>query len=233
MRCTAGRRQALEESVVHRVPLSTPAILIPPGRRYVASIVRLPPPSRPSTDMNPQLGPMPDLDTLIGLFYDAPEQLGQFDEAASSELPEPYAVLLDHNEHMTVTVESFHRSRVDVQVLETNITPTHYARKILLTRQSDGGVVQFGVVRLNMGYLSEPVQREIRSQQKPLGRILIEHHVLRQVELVGLWRVTCGPDLQKYFGLNGPTATYGRTALIHCNGEPAVELLEIVTPCTS
>jgi len=24
--------------------------------------------------------------------------------------------------------------------------------------------------------------------------------------------------------------TYGRTALIYCNGEPAVELLEIVTP---
>jgi hypothetical protein len=24
--------------------------------------------------------------------------------------------------------------------------------------------------------------------------------------------------------------TYGRTAIIHCDGEPAVELLEIVTP---
>jgi chorismate-pyruvate lyase len=173
---------------------------------------------------------MPDLETLIGLFYDDPEQLGRFDEVRPDELPDPYAALLDHEEHMTVTVESFHGCRVNVRVLETNVSPTHYSRKILLTRQSDGVVVQFGVVRLNLRYLSEPVRREIKSQAKPLGRILIEHNVLRQVELVGLWKVACGADLQEYFQLSRRAVTYGRTALIHCNGEPAVELLEIVSP---
>jgi hypothetical protein len=45
-----------------------------------------------------------------------------------------------------------------------------------------------------------------------------------------LYRVECGEDLAKIFGVAPGVPTYGRTALIHCNGEPAVELLEIVAP---
>ncbi len=182
--------------------------------------------------MNPRIGPFPDLDTLVALFYDDPDRLGRFEEQPPADVPPPYSALLDHDEHMTVTVESFHKSRVDVQVLATNITHTHYSRKILLTRRTDGAVVQFGIVRLNFACLDEPVRREIKSESKPLGRVLIEHNVLRQVELVSLWRVECGPDLETYFELASPGVAYGRTALIHCNGEPAVELLEIVAPAS-
>jgi hypothetical protein len=32
------------------------------------------------------------------------------------------------------------------------------------------------------------------------------------------------------FQLDRPQTTYGRTALIECDGEPAIELLEIVSP---
>jgi hypothetical protein len=32
------------------------------------------------------------------------------------------------------------------------------------------------------------------------------------------------------FDIGPADTTYGRTAVIDCNGEPAVELLEIVTP---
>jgi hypothetical protein len=34
----------------------------------------------------------------------------------------------------------------------------------------------------------------------------------------------------KEFGLDTPIPTYGRLALIHCDGYPAVEVLEIVIP---
>jgi chorismate-pyruvate lyase len=173
---------------------------------------------------------MPDLDELIGLFYEDPDRLGRFEEVDASELPEPYATLLNHQEHMTVTTESFHNSRVNVKVLKTNITPTHYSRKIVLERESDARVVLFGLVRLDMRCIDESVRREIRGQKKPLGRILIEHNVLRQVEMISLLRVECGTDLREYLGPGAPDVVYGRTALIHCNGEPAVELLEIVTP---
>ena len=34
----------------------------------------------------------------------------------------------------------------------------------------------------------------------------------------------------RWFGLKEPATLYGRLAIIHCDGKPAVELLEIVAP---
>ena len=202
----------------------------------------------------------PDLETLVDLFYDNLRDLGEFTEVDEAEMPEVDRGLLAHDEHMTVAVEAFHGCPVDVRVLEVHTTPIHYSRKILLTRQSDGAVVQYGIVRLNLDYLGADVRREIESQQTPLGRILIEHNVLRTVRLLTLWKIEPGEELRKLFGLQRPgspveavdgvpgaagtdaeaesgkgtlpaaSTCYGRTALIYCNGIPAVELLEIVTP---
>jgi chorismate-pyruvate lyase len=172
----------------------------------------------------------PDLDTLVGLFYARGEQLGEFEEVDSHDLARDYRMLLAHDSHMTVTVERFHNGPVDVRVLETKKQGTHYARKILLTRAGDGRVVQFGIMRLDFSCVSDAVRREVESQQTPLGRILIEHNVLREVSLRRLYRVTPGEDLQKQFGLQPGQITYGRTAIIELDGEPAVELLEIVAP---
>ncbi len=180
--------------------------------------------------MSPRPRVEPELETLLALFYDAPKRLGRFVEAPAGELPPVYRKLLAHNHHMTVTVEAHHGSLVNVRVLVTKTDDPYYARKILLERQSDGRVVQFGIVRLDFRHLSDAVRREIEGQAAPLGRILIEHNVLREVELFKLWQVTPGADLRELFGMPAPQTTYGRTALIHCNGEPAIELLEIVTP---
>lgn len=172
----------------------------------------------------------PELQALVGLFYPVPDALGSFYEVSAAHIPEPYARLLDHSEHMTVTVEAHHGSSVEVEVLATHVTETHYSRCILLRRTSDRRVVQFGIVRLNRDCLDPAIQSEIESQQAPLGRILIQHGVLRDVRLLSLWRVDPGVELCRQFGLAAPIACYGRTALIYCNGVPAVELLEIVTP---
>lgn len=171
----------------------------------------------------------PDLATLIGLFYDDPADLGEFDEVVSESMPEPFRQLLAHNHHMTVTVESFHGCPVTVEVLETHRSGHHYSRKILLRRSTDGAVVQYGIVRLDLRFLTDEVIDEIISEKIPLGRVLIQHDVMREVQLAELWRVRPGPDLERYMGRAWPTV-YGRTALIYCNGEPVIELLEIVTP---
>ncbi len=172
----------------------------------------------------------PDLDTLVALFYRRPEELGHFQEVDSHDLSRDYRMLLAHDSHMTVTVERFHNGPVDVRVLDSQLTGRHYARKILLARQSDGVVVQFGIMRLDFASVSAEVRREVESQSTPLGRILIQHNVHRDVHLTKLWKVTPGEDLRKLFNLETGQITYGRTAVIHCDGEPAVELLEIVTP---
>ncbi len=172
----------------------------------------------------------PDLSVLVDLFYANLSALGEFQESDASGIPAPFRGLLAHDAHMTVTVEAFFRDTVDVAVLQSHRTPTHYSRKILLSTRRGRQPVLFGLVRLNLGFLSPDVRAEIESERVPLGRVLIEHNVMRNVRLLSLWQIEPGAELQRLFGLAEGERCYGRTALIYCNGVPAVELLEIVTP---
>ena len=172
----------------------------------------------------------PDLHDLVHLFYDQVGDLAEFENQLSGTLPAPYDRLLDHNHHMTVTLESHHGCPVDVHVLQVEEKGGTYCRKILLSRQSDDQVVMLGIVRLHTQYLQPEVRDEIEAQTTPLGRVLINHNVLRRVELGKLWRVTPNVELQRHFGLDSARVTFGRTAIIHCNEEPAIELVEIVAP---
>ncbi len=170
----------------------------------------------------------PKLDTLIALFFPSSEPLGKFREVPPEKLPEPYDRLLAHEHHMTVTVEAFHRDVVDVQVLERQTTSTHYAREILLVRRGDGRVVQYGIMRIRRAAVSPEVWEQIAAEGTPLGHVLISHGVLREVHLRRLWEVQLGPRLREVFGEDAQTI-YGRTAMIDLDGEPAIELLEIVS----
>lgn len=172
----------------------------------------------------------PDLQSLSALFYRSLADLGQFAEITPDAMPEVYRRLLAHDAHMTVTVEEYHQDSVDVRVLDRVVTPGHYARKILLTRHRDRQVVQYGIMRVHWAWLSPEVRAEIEQEATPLGRILINHDVLRRIRLSALWQVTPGAELQRLMELGTPRVTYGRTAIIECNHEPAIELLEIVTP---
>ncbi|WP_417744453.1 hypothetical protein [Rosistilla oblonga] len=174
------------------------------------------------------LPPSVDLHALIALFYDRSEELGEFTQQPAEALPPAYQQLLAHHAHMTVTVERFHDSLVDVHVHRTDTDENRYAREITLARQSDGEVVQYGIVRLNHEYLEPQVWKEIASEEIPLGRVLIQHNVLREVVLEKLWRVRCAPPLARFLNVSPGDIVYGRTAMIFCNKEPAIELLEIV-----
>jgi len=90
---------------------------------------------------------------------------------------------------MTVTVEAYHHSPVNVLILERVRAGDSYARRILLTTQNTGEVVQFGIVRVWLHYCSPDVQREILAGEIPLGRILINHDVLRRIEPTAFVRV--------------------------------------------
>src|SRR6516164_8596104 len=90
----------------------------------------------------------PDLRTLLGLF-DAQADVADYEEVSADEVPPPYRDLLVHEHHMTVTVEAHHGSLVDVRVLERRHAGDQYGRKILLTLQNTGRVVQFGIMRID------------------------------------------------------------------------------------
>ncbi|MCO8125161.1 hypothetical protein NHH03_25720 [Stieleria sp. TO1_6] len=173
------------------------------------------------------------IETLLAEFYDPAtgfDELGRCQSA--TDLPSPYSELLDHNAHMTVTVESHHGDKVDVVVhrhhRHTDEDGDWYVREITLQTQTTGQVVQYGIVRLNVAALAPEVWKRIESRQTPLGRVLIEHNVLREVQLCELWEIQAGPALAGFLKTDVGETLYGRTALIYCDGEPAIELLEVV-----
>jgi chorismate-pyruvate lyase len=146
------------------------------------------------------------------------------------EVPEPYHGLLVHHHHMTVTVEAFYGRPVDVRVLEARTTGDCYSREILLELHGSRQVVQFGVARINLACCSEPVRAAILEQKTPLGRILIEHNVLRRIEPTAFLHIEPGPKLVEWFNLARPRPTYGRMGVIFYDDRPAIAVLEILAP---
>ena len=104
-----------------------------------------------------------------------------------------------------------------------------YAREILLAR-GDGVVVQYGIVRLDLSVIDGATAEAIRAAEVPLGRLLIEAGLLREVHDVSLLEVTPGTGLGRLFGREVCQPTYGRVAEISLAGRPAIELLEVAAP---
>lgn len=172
----------------------------------------------------------PTFEHLYRLFPASPDR-PQAVEVPAAEVPEPYHQLLVHTHHMTVTVEQFYGSAVDVRVLNCQRSGNEYARKILLTLKNDPQrVVQFGLVRINLGVCPEPVRREIVEGKTPLGRVLIRHDMLRRIEPVAFLRVTLSAEMAAWFGVAPGTETFGRLGVIYTGERPAVEVLEILAP---
>jgi chorismate-pyruvate lyase len=171
----------------------------------------------------------PELEALTKIYYAAPDDLADFREIDEEDLPPIYHTLLAHQQHMTVTLEAHSGCPVEVEVLRSERTSTHYQRKVLLRRMSDGGAVLFGIVRITRSLLPAAVRDEIESESTPLGTILINRNVYRDVRLLSFWQLEPSPELCEIFQLESPQPMYGRTALIYCDSVPVIELLEIVT----
>jgi chorismate-pyruvate lyase len=169
------------------------------------------------------------LTDITAPFFPTLAELGEFTAVASAALPADYQTLLDHDDHMTVTVEAYHGSLVDVRVLAEHRVGDLYSRCSLLVCQSSGEVAQIGIMRINLAGLAPRVREDVESKRAPLGRVLIRHNVLRRVKLHELWQIVPGPALRDRLALSDrQQTTFGRSAGIIVDGKPAVELLEIV-----
>jgi chorismate-pyruvate lyase len=135
--------------------------------------------------------------------------------------------LLVHQGHMTEVLEAHHAGRARLTVLEDRLDNDVYWRKILL--EIHGKLVEYGMVRIFLQYVPKHAAEEILARKIPLGRVLINHDVLRRVE--PRWYVhVAAEELKKFFGIAPPTlSAFGRISIIHCNGQPAIELFEAVT----
>jgi chorismate-pyruvate lyase len=166
---------------------------------------------------------------LAELFYPSLDALGQFEPASVDDLPDGYRSLLAHHDHMTVALEAWHNSHVEIEALDEWRDESSYARASLLRRQTDRQVIQFGIMRIWLADLPPAAQDEIVSKRSPLGRVLIRHNLLREVEVLTLWRIQPGPVLRRHLQIEGTSPIYGRSAQILVDERPTVQVLEIVT----
>jgi hypothetical protein len=172
---------------------------------------------------------------LLCLFHPAKEGFAGVRAVEAPVVPQPYRTLLDHTSHMTEAMERHHGGPVSlrvVQVAEGSVDGRGYAREILLAR-GDGLVVQYGIVRIDLSIIDGATAAAIRAAEVPLGRLLIEAGLLRDVHDVGLLEVTPGQGLCRLFGHDGCPTTFGRVAEISLSGRPAIELLEVAAPRTT
>jgi len=186
----------------------------------------------------PQLRDPVDRGLALVQLFCTPEAFGRLRSVRPDEVPQPARQLLDHRSHMTVTMERHHGTQPRLRIVgrafdeaPTGDGAAWYAREILLESPT-GRVLQHGIVRIDLSSVDDRTAREIRDGRRPLGRVLIDAGVLREVHDVALLEIVPGPHLAGLLGASpGPSAAvYGRVADILLNGRPAVELLEIVAP---
>lgn len=170
------------------------------------------------------------LDALMNPFRSAAPLFTKALHLPQAVTPEPYAGLLVHHEHMTVAMENFHKDRVDVEVLDRHLEGPILYRKIILRCSTSGVVVQFGLVRFDLRTVSQQVRDEIMAEETPLGRILINHNLLRHVDLNAILELSLGEELAALMEVPAGTTTYGRLATLFCDHQPAVDLLEVSRP---
>ena len=145
----------------------------------------------------------------------------------AESLEEPYRKLLVHHDHMTAVLCAHHGRAVDLHVLRRTQIANTYTRFITLTAHDSEQVIETGIVRINMDLLRGAVRQEIMDAKKPLGSILIDHDVLRRIEPKWYFRLENSCPMRDHFGSSVQQA-YGRVGLIHCDHQPAIELLEVV-----
>lgn len=176
------------------------------------------------------MNPHDELLSLTRRFPESEALIECAEHIPSAVTPEPYKTMLAHDHHMTVAMETYHRCSVDVRVLDSRRDGTDYSRKIILLKHATQTPVQFGIVHFHLEYVTSAVRDEIIAGQTPLGRILINHNVLRHIDLGAILKITAGPALASHLQMPVGGVTYGRLATIFCNQKPAVDLLEISAP---
>ena len=175
-----------------------------------------------------EVDPSKELRLLLAFFGES--RLPRCCEVEPEDIPQPYRRLLDHNGHMTVTLEEHHESPVAVEPYLVHRQGDIYGRLLDLRAKKTDLVVMTGILLFNLSICGREVRDLIVGEQVPLGRILIEHKILRRITSETFLRVDADDPLTKRFGLREPVAAYGRLATIFYEGRPAVDLLEIVRP---
>ncbi len=173
----------------------------------------------------------PAVALLEALLETVPCALGREDLSLVplSLMPARFDRLLNHRGHMTAAVEALHGTPVAVRVLRSVHRAATYAREILLERP-DGVVVQYAVVRLDLGCCPAAARAMILAERTPLGHVLQRLPGTLRIEPVAFVCATLPASLAACFGARAGQRAWGRLVRIDHDGDRLVEGLELLAP---
>ena len=122
--------------------------------------------------------------------------------------------------------------------------PAHMNAELIVVdnASTDGGrtaavVRECSLPNMPVRYVYEEKRGQARARNAalaasgtPLGRVLIQHDMLRRIEPTAFLRVKLSPRMASWFGSQPGTETYGRLGVIYTGDQPVVEVLEILAP---
>ena len=149
-------------------------------------------------------------------------------------VPEPYKTLLVHQNDMTPTLESFHKSSIHLQVLGRRRKRDEYFREVVLRLDGTGKPVEFGAIKINLELFPAAARGEILREHLPLGHILAECKIPHSSRPSGFLRLASDKLINEVLGLNGANVLYGRrNTLFDPKDRPLAEIVEILPPATT
>lgn len=147
------------------------------------------------------------------------------------EVPQPYRGLLVHDSDMTSTLEDYYGEPITLKVLARVATPRWLARRSVLELAESGKPVEFGLIRVDLTLLEEPIRQQVLDGELPLGGILNTHGIRYRSCPGGFLRVEANRTMLREFNLDRPVSLFGRcNCLSDPLGKPIAEVIEILPP---
>ncbi|NLX96346.1 MAG: hypothetical protein GXY83_09230 [Rhodopirellula sp.] len=153
------------------------------------------------------------------------------DVVRSGEIPPPYRELLVHEHDMTSTLTRHYGEPIALRVVDRSVDSGWLARCSILEVARTGRPIEFGVIRINLPVLREPIRAEVLEGHVPLGGLLNEYGVGYRSCPGGFLRVRSNGAISDAFGLSGATWLYGRcNCLSDLSDRTIAEVVEILPP---
>lgn len=169
------------------------------------------------------------LDELLSPFVDPAAGFeASMQGVEKEEIPQPCYDLLVHNNHMTVALEKWYGSPVEVVVLREELHEPYYSRVIQLRLVATNRLVEYGIMRVDLRACGGGARAEILTHAAPLGRILIDYGLLTDVVCESFLEIAPFGPFADLLDAHVTESVYGRTAAIYANECRVVDLLEIM-----
>ena len=155
-------------------------------------------------------------------------ELPEVKAIAPESIPYPYRTLLVHTSDMTLTLERHFGGPLVVRALSTMTSGSWYLRRVLLAQEYSGRPVEMGAIRIRLSGLSAELQRQIRRNRTPMGRLLRNGGVDFESRPKAFLEITPNGEMMGVFWMREPHTLYGRQTEVIFEGKKIGDIIEIL-----